>query len=107
MLVFSTDVFVFAEDIGREAQTVRRETFGTKYADRVAVVSEDKAEKPKLDTGVTFQDVLEDRTIGPPDFLLCTPFIFFAEVCSAFFKCSWCGFLSDGWTDCNILHSYI
>jgi len=59
-LIFSVEPIVSAEDIGRETETVRRETFGTKYASRVSAVSEEKAKEGELKTGVTFEDVLKD-----------------------------------------------
>lgn len=58
--LFSFTPVVFAEDIQREVETVRRETFGEKKVDRVAAKSETRAEEEAYKTGVTFEDILRD-----------------------------------------------
>lgn len=52
--------FVFAEDIGRETETVRRETWDVRRSDKVAATSEAKAIEDKYKTGVTYEDILKD-----------------------------------------------
>lgn len=50
----------FAEDLQRETETVRRETWSEKKVDRVAGKSEEKATEDQYRTGVTYEDVLKD-----------------------------------------------
>ena len=51
---------LFAEDISRETETIRRETFGEKRVAKTATKSEEKAAAEKYKTGVTYEDVLKD-----------------------------------------------
>ncbi|HOW58148.1 MAG TPA: hypothetical protein PLO78_00320 [Candidatus Omnitrophota bacterium] len=60
LFLASFATLAFAEDIGREAETVRRETRGAKQIAKTAAKSQEQAVTEKFKTGVTYADVLKD-----------------------------------------------
>ncbi len=58
--VFFSGRFLFAEDISRETETIRRETAVQRAVVRTSDKSKEKERLKRFETGVTYEDVLKD-----------------------------------------------